>query len=77
MALHHSTRARLVGAASALGVATLLLAGCAGGGSSDATGDSSSEAIIVGTTDKVTTLDPAGSYDNGSLPVHTLSLKPI
>ena len=23
-------------------------------------------AIIVGTTDKVTTLDPAGSYDNGS-----------
>ena len=71
MALHHSTRARLVGAASALGVATLLLAGCAGGGSSDATGDSSSEAIIVGTTDKVTTLDPAGSYDNGSLAVQT------
>lgn len=71
MALHHSTRVRLLGAASALGVATLLLAGCAGGGSSDQTGDSSSEAIIVGTTDKVTTLDPAGSYDNGSLAVQT------
>ena len=27
--------------------------------------------IIVGTTDKVTTLDPAGSYDNGSLAVQT------
>ena len=71
MALHHSTRARLVGAASALGVATLLLAGCAGGGSSDQTGDASGEALIVGTTDKVTTLDPAGSYDNGSLAVQT------
>src|SRR5690606_4589724 len=29
------------------------------------------ETIIVGTTDKVTTLDPAGSYDNGSLTVQT------
>ena len=27
--------------------------------------------ILVGTTDKVTTLDPAGSYDNGSLAVQT------
>lgn len=71
MALHHSTRVRLLGAASALGVATLLLAGCAGGGSSGQTGDASGEAIIVGTTDKVTTLDPAGSYDNGSLAVQT------
>ena len=71
MALHHSTRVRLLGAASALGVATLLLAGCAGGGSSDQTGDASGEALIVGTTDKVTTLDPAGSYDNGSLAVQT------
>ena len=46
-------------------VAALLLAGCAG---SDGGGDDS-EGIIVGTTDKVTTLDPAGSYDNGSLAV--------
>lgn len=44
----------------------LALTGCAGSG-----GDSSSsgDAIIVGTTDKVTTLDPAGSYDNGSFAV--------
>lgn len=73
MALHHSSRGRVVAAASALGVASLLLAGCAGGGSGGSTGDgdASGEPIIVGTTDKVTTLDPAGSYDNGSLAVQT------
>lgn len=45
---------------------TLALAGCAGSADDDGGGD---EAIIVGTTDKVTTLDPAGSYDNGSFAV--------
>lgn len=47
--------------------AALVLAGCTGttgGGTGD--GDN---VILVGTTDKVTTLDPAGSYDNGSLAV--------
>ena len=45
-------------------VFALTLAACApaGGG----TGDGS---ILVGTTDKVVTLDPAGSYDNGSFSV--------
>jgi peptide/nickel transport system substrate-binding protein len=46
--------------------AALVLAGCAGGGTGTDTGDN---VILVGTTDKVTTLDPAGSYDNGSLAV--------
>jgi len=55
------TRVALV----AVPTAALLLAGCAGGtGGTD--GDN---VILVGTTDKVTTLDPAGSYDNGSLAV--------
>ncbi|WBU38431.1 ABC transporter substrate-binding protein [Homoserinibacter sp. YIM 151385] len=45
----------------------LVLAGCAGGGD-DQAGD---DLILVGTTDKVTTLDPAGSYDNGSLMIQT------
>ncbi|WP_066042652.1 ABC transporter substrate-binding protein [Herbiconiux solani] len=49
-------------------VFTLALAGCSAGGSNDAS-TSTGEAIIVGTTDKVTTLDPAGSYDNGSFAV--------
>src|SRR5690554_3072644 len=47
--------------------AVLVLTGCAGGGDG---GDSpSSDAITVGTTDKVTFLDPAGSYDNGSFAI--------
>ncbi|WP_203135224.1 ABC transporter substrate-binding protein [Microbacterium sp. JZ31] len=57
-------------------VAALALAGCAAGGNGDG-GDGGGGAaagdnlILVGTTDKVTTLDPAGSYDNGSLAVQT------
>lgn len=53
----------------------LLLAGCAA--TTDTTATSSSDSatttepisITVGTTDKVTTIDPAGSYDNGSFAV--------
>lgn len=72
MSLHHSGRGRLALAIGAFGASALLLAGCAGGGGGTATdGGGSDEPIIVGTTDKVTTLDPAGSYDNGSLAVQT------
>ncbi|MHA6667954.1 ABC transporter substrate-binding protein [Homoserinimonas sp. A447] len=46
--------------------AVLVLTGCAGGGSGD---EPSSDAITIGTTDKVTFLDPAGSYDNGSFAI--------
>ena len=33
--------------------------------------DGGSRGLIVGTTDKVVSIDPAGSYDNGSLNVQT------
>lgn len=73
MALHHSNRGRVGLAIGAFGVSALLLAGCAGGSTPEGTdgGNASGDPIIVGTTDKVTTLDPAGSYDNGSLAVQT------
>ena len=64
------TRGRLGLALGAFGATALLLAGCTtsstGGG-----GDEGSEGgeIILGTTDKITSLDPAGSYDNGSFAV--------
>ncbi|MDQ0895935.1 ABC transporter substrate-binding protein [Agromyces ramosus] len=60
---------RGIAALAGLSVAALALAGCSAGGETgdDASGDS----ITIGTTDKVTTLDPAGSYDNGSLAVQT------
>lgn len=70
MSLQNSGRGRLVLAIGAIGASALLLAGCAGGGGGGKTGGASGP-IIVGTTDKVTTLDPAGSYDNGSLAVQT------
>src|SRR3954447_654149 len=72
MSLHHSARGRLGLALGAFGASALLLAGCAGGGggtSSTGGGDASGEPLIVGTTDKITSLDPAGSYDNGSFAV--------
>lgn len=74
MSLHHSARGRLGLAIGAFGASALLLAGCAGGGGNtdtdtDTTDGASGEPIVVGTTDKITSIDPAGSYDNGSFAV--------
>jgi len=72
MAHAHQHRRGLLGAAAVL---ALVLAGCAdtsdtdgGDGSTDgATGDGGGGgSITVGTTDVIFSLDPAGSYDNGS-----------
>ncbi len=56
---------RSLGVLAGTAAFALALAGCAATGGGDA-GDGT---ILVGTTDKVTTLDPAGSYDNGSFAV--------
>ena len=48
----------------------LLLSGCASGGR-DTGGSAGGSAITVGTTEVVTSLDPAGAYDNGSFGVMT------
>src|SRR6478735_8784443 len=72
MSLHHSKRGRLGLALGAFGASALLLAGCAGGGggtSSSGGGEASGQPLIIGTTDKITSIDPAGSYDNGSFAV--------
>ncbi|WP_022900412.1 ABC transporter substrate-binding protein [Humibacter albus] len=60
-----SRRSRVLIGASALAVTALALTGCSGSGSSGSSGGS----ITIGTTDKTTSLDPAGSYDNGSFAV--------
>jgi peptide/nickel transport system substrate-binding protein len=62
----HGKRALAVLATSA--AAALVLAGCSGSGD---TGTGAAQSLIVGTTDKVTAVDPAGSYDNGSLGVQS------
>ncbi|MDQ1583629.1 MAG: peptide/nickel transport system substrate-binding protein [Microbacteriaceae bacterium] len=58
---------RLLAVSAAFAATALVLAGCAGGGATTSTGSAAS--LTIGTTDKVTTLDPAGSYDNGSFAV--------
>jgi peptide/nickel transport system substrate-binding protein len=62
---------RALAAAATFAAAALVLAGCSAGGSNaGADGDGGSSGTInIGTTDKVTTLDPAGAYDNGSFAV--------
>lgn len=50
-------------------LAGITLAAC--GQSKDDDGGDSGSGIVVGTTDKVVSIDPAGSYDNGSLNVQT------
>ena len=68
------TRRRLLGLGAGVAASALLLAACGGGGTGDA-GSSSSQggsaggAIVIGTTDKITSLDPAGAYDAGSFNV--------
>ena len=56
---------RALGVAAGTAAAALVLSGCAGSPSSNGPSDS----LIVGTTDKVTFIDPAGSYDNGSFAI--------
>jgi peptide/nickel transport system substrate-binding protein len=67
MAFVSTRRGRYIGVTAGLAAATLVLAGCSASGSD--TSDSGSAPLTIGTTDKVTTLDPAGSYDNGSFAV--------
>jgi peptide/nickel transport system substrate-binding protein len=57
---------RVLAAVAGSAAFALALTGCQAGGDS---GGGGSASIIVGTTDKVTFLDPAGSYDNGSFAV--------
>jgi peptide/nickel transport system substrate-binding protein len=49
-------------------LAGITLAAC---GQSKDEGNDSGSGLVVGTTDKVVSIDPAGSYDNGSLNVQT------
>jgi peptide/nickel transport system substrate-binding protein len=62
----HNGGRRLLAVSAAFAAAALVLAGCSG---SNNGGGGGGGAITVGTTDKITSIDPAGSYDNGSFAV--------
>ncbi|MFZ2624885.1 MAG: ABC transporter substrate-binding protein, partial [Propionibacterium sp.] len=52
---------------AAIGAAAVALPGCAQtSSSSSSSGSAGGGAVLIGTTDKVTSLDPAGEYDSGS-----------
>ncbi len=59
---------RGVAVAAATTLAAVALAACGAGNNSSS---DSGDGLVVGTTDKVVSIDPAGSYDNGSLNVQT------
>jgi peptide/nickel transport system substrate-binding protein len=61
-------RGRFLGATSGFAAAALVLAGCSA--SSSETTDGSAP-LTIGTTDTVSAIDPAGSYDSGSFAVQT------
>lgn len=66
------TARRAIAATAITAAAALALSACAGGGGAGGgAGGGGGEAITIGTTDKITTIDPAGSYDNGSFAVMT------
>ena len=65
-------RGRLLALGAGLATSALLLAACGGGGGGTTAGSSAGATggtLVIGTTDKITSLDPAGSYDNGSFAV--------
>jgi peptide/nickel transport system substrate-binding protein len=65
-----SSGRRLLAATAGVTAAALALTACGGStNNSSGGGTSSGGTLTIGTTDKITTIDPAGSYDNGSLAV--------
>ncbi|GAB3154076.1 ABC transporter substrate-binding protein [Microbacterium neimengense] len=69
MSLVHIRRGRTALALAALAGTAVVLAACSSGGSGESSGGGEGGDLIVGTTDKITFIDPAGSYDNGSFAV--------
>jgi peptide/nickel transport system substrate-binding protein len=67
----------VLAATAGVAMTALALTACGGGGGSNggsgssSGGGSASGTLTIGTTDKITTIDPAGSYDNGSFAVET------
>src|SRR3954451_10483448 len=64
-----SSGRRALIATAGITVTALTLAACGGGGGGSGGGSSAGGALTIGTTDKITSIDPAGSYDNGSFAV--------
>src|SRR3954471_15442633 len=60
---------RALAAGAGIAMTALALTACGGGSDNGGSGDSGGGSLTIGTTDVIVTLDPAGSYDNGSFTV--------
>ena len=60
---------RVLAATAGIAVSALALTACGGGSDSDGGSGGGGGTLTIGTSDKIVTLDPAGSYDNGSFTV--------
>src|SRR3954452_14392270 len=60
---------RALAATAGIAMTALALTACGGGSDNGGSGSSSGDTLTIGTTDKITSIDPAGSYDNGSFAV--------
>ena len=74
MGINPSNRRRTFAAIAGFAVSALVLAACSSGTDDTTTGattgaGAAADSLVIGTTDKITTIDPAGSYDNGSFAV--------
>src|SRR3954466_6857444 len=63
-----SSRRRII-ATAGVAATTLVLAACGGSNNSGSSSSGGGGTLTIGTSDKITTLDPAGAYDNGSFTV--------
>jgi peptide/nickel transport system substrate-binding protein len=65
-----SSNRRRVVATAGVAAAALVLTACGGSSNNNSSGSSGGGGTLtIGTSDKITTLDPAGAYDNGSFTV--------
>jgi len=60
---------RALAAGAGIAITALALTACGGGDGNGGSGGGSGGALTIGTSDKITSIDPAGSYDNGSFAV--------
>src|SRR3954453_5198182 len=60
---------RALAAGAGIAMTALALTACGGGDDNGGSGGGGGGALTIGTSDKITSIDPAGSYDNGSFAV--------
>src|SRR3954447_17516265 len=60
---------RALAATAGITMTALALTACGGGDDNGGSGGGGGGALTIGTSDKITSIDPAGSYDNGSFAV--------